>query len=134
MKYRVAFFTCQGILFIENQGRRYLWARNADRRQSFLSNRLSFWTTCSSERHFEAFFGQTSPARLFLDSPTLRLYDALCLNVIVPGVLSIPIDVVVMNGDLRDVIRDGWGSRPACAVQAGRRVMDFRRRPGSYQP
>ena len=94
----------------------------------FLSNRLSFWATCPSERHFEALFGQTSPVRLFLDSPTLRLYDALCLNVIVPGVLRIPIDVVVMNGDLRDVIRDGWGSRPDCAVQVDRRGMDFWRR------
>ena len=61
-------------------------------------------------------------------------YDASCLNVIVPGVLRVPIDVIVMNGDLRDVIRDGWGSRPACAVYANRRVMDFGRRPGSCQP
>jgi len=30
-----------------------------------------------------------------------------------------------MNGDLRDVIRDGWGRLSACAVQADRRVMDI---------
>jgi hypothetical protein len=34
-------------------------------------------------------------------------------------------EVIVMGGDLRDVIRDGWGSRPACTVQADTRIMDF---------
>jgi hypothetical protein len=36
-----------------------------------LSHRLSFWTTCPSGRHFEALFGQTSPARLFFTMPSL---------------------------------------------------------------
>jgi len=65
---------------------------------------------------------------------TPLFYDALCFDVIVPGVLRVPIGVVVMNGDLRDLIRDGRGSRPACAVHADRRVMDFGRRPCSCQP
>lgn len=39
-----------------------------------------------------------------------------------------------MRGDLRDVIRDGRGSRPARTVYADRRVMDFGRRPGAGEP
>jgi len=72
----------------------------------------------------------------FSDRPLQHasFFATLCFDVIVPGVLRVPIKVIVMNGDLRDVIRDGWGSRPACAVHADRRVMDFGRRPGSRQP
>jgi hypothetical protein len=36
---------------------------------------------------------------------------------------------IVIDGDLRDVIHDIWGSLPACAVHTDRRIMDFRRRP-----
>jgi len=48
--------------------------------------------------------------------------------------LRVPMEVIGMRGDLRDVIRDGWGSRPACAVHTDRRVMDFWRRPGPDEP
>ncbi len=44
------------------------------------------------------------------------------------------IKVIVIDGELRDVIRDGWGRRPACTGQADRGVVDFRRRPGSDEP
>jgi hypothetical protein len=37
-------------------------------------------------------------------------YDALCFDVIVPGVLRIPIDMIPMGVDLRDDIRDRWGN------------------------
>ncbi len=50
---------------------------------------------------------------------------------LIPGLTS---TFLVMNGDLRDVIRDGCGSRPACAVHADRRVMDFGRRSGACEP
>jgi len=66
--------------------------------------------------------------------PHASFADASCFDVIVPGVLRVPIDVIVMNGDLRDVIGDGWGSRPACAVHADRRGMEFGRRPGACEP
>lgn len=46
--------------------------RYMDRRRSFWHHRLSFWATCPSERHFEALFGQTSPARLFFRCVMLR--------------------------------------------------------------
>ena len=40
-----------------------------------------------------------------------------------------------MDGELTtDVIHDVWGSRPACAVHADKRVVDFRRRPGPDEP
>ena len=43
--------------------------------------------------------------------------------------------MIVIDGELTtDVIHDVWGSRLACALHADRRVMDFRRRPGSDQP
>jgi hypothetical protein len=30
-----------------------------------------------------------------------------------------------MDGDLRDVIHDGWGRQPAFAMYADRRIMDL---------
>ena len=40
-----------------------------------------------------------------------------------------------MDGELTtDVLRDVWGSPPACTVHTDRRVMDFRRRPGPDEP
>ena len=33
-------------------------------------------------------------------------HEASCLDVIVPGVLRIPVEVIAMNVDLRDVILD----------------------------
>ena len=59
-------------------------------------------------------------------------HEASCLDVIVPGVLRVPVGMIVMGGDLRDVIRAGWCSRPARAVE--RRVMDFGWRSGACVP
>ena len=49
-------------------------------------------------------------------SATPLFHDALYLDVVVPGVLRVSIKVIVMNGELRDVIHDVWGSRAAYAV------------------
>src|SRR3972149_8103975 len=97
-----------------------------------LINRLTFLLSYLSRRLFLAAFRQTYPSRLKSASLILRIFKALCLDVFVPGVFSVPIEVIVIDGELTtDVIHDVWGSRPACAVDTDRRVMDFRRRPGS---
>jgi hypothetical protein len=44
---------------------------------------------------------------------THEFFEASCLDEIVPGVLRVPIEMIVMRGDLRDVIRNGFGSRSA---------------------
>ena len=42
--------------------------------------------------------------------------------------------MIVIDGELRDIIHDNWVYRPACAVRRDRRIMDFRRWPCSGQP
>jgi hypothetical protein len=62
-------------------------------------------------------------------------HDAICLDVFIPGIFRVPIEVIVIDGELTtDVIHDVWGSRPAFAVRTDSRVMDFRRRPGPDEP
>ena len=64
-----------------------------------------------------------------------QFFKALCLDVVVPGVFGVPIEMIVIDGELTvDVIHDVWGSLTYCAVQADRRVMAFRRRPCSCEP
>ena len=100
-----------------------------------LINRLTFLLSYLSRRLFLAAFRQTYPSRLKSASLILRIFKALCLDVFVPGVFSVPIEVIVIDGELTtDVIHDVWGSRPDCAVDTDRRVMGFRRRPGSPPP
>ncbi|MBN2568150.1 MAG: hypothetical protein JXB42_01840 [Deltaproteobacteria bacterium] len=72
--------------------------------------------------------------RRFSGKPLRRssFLDASCLDVMIPGVLRVPIEVIVTNEDLRDVIRDAWGSRPV--VRKDRRVMDSGRRFGPGEP
>jgi len=60
-----------------------------------------------------------------------QISKTLCLDVIVPGVFRVPIGVIVIEGDSRDVIHDVWVSLTVCAVQADRLVMYFRRRTRS---
>jgi hypothetical protein len=52
--------------------------------------------------------------------------------VIVEQPAHFSVEFLVMNEDPRDVIGDGWGSLPACAVD--RRVMDFGRWPEPDKP
>ena len=63
-----------------------------------------------------------------------QILKALCLDVVIPRVFRVPIEVIVIEGKLRNVIHDVWGGCPACAVHADRRSMNFRRRPCSCQP
>jgi len=57
-------------------------------------------------------WGESHAKKAFLSSNradisgTPLYYDASCLDVIVPGVLRIPVEVIAMNVDLRDVILD----------------------------
>ena len=37
--------------------------------------------------------------------------------------------MIVVNGELRGIIHDVWGSLTACAEHTDRRIMDFRKRP-----
>ena len=48
--------------------------------------------------------------------------------------LKVPIEVLVIDGELRNIIHDALGNLIARFVHADRRVMDFRRRSGSDQP
>jgi hypothetical protein len=49
--------------------------------------------------------------------------------------IEVRIEVIVIDGELTtEVIHDVWGSQPACFVYADRRIMGFRRRPGSDEP
>jgi hypothetical protein len=88
------------------------------------------------------FLQDCHPSRLKSTSLILRILKVLCLlvpfrvNVFVPGIFKVPIEVIVIDGELKtDIIHDVWGSRPACVVHAAdRRVMDFRRRPGPDEP
>jgi len=57
---------------------------------------------------------------------TPLFHDASCLDVVVPGVLRVPIEVIIMEEELRDVIHDGWGRWHGCTVHTDRRVVDFR--------
>jgi hypothetical protein len=45
------------------------------------------------------------------DGPLLlaSFHDALCLDIVVPGVFRVPIDVIVIDGDLRDITYGVWG-------------------------
>lgn len=61
-------------------------------------------------------------------SRTPLFSDALCFDVIVPGVFVVSTVVIVIDGQLRLIIHDAWGRRPASAVHTDRRIMDFRRR------
>jgi hypothetical protein len=62
-------------------------------------------------------------------SYTPHVFKALCLNVFIPGIFRVPIKVIVIDGKLRVLIHDVWGSWPAFVAHADRRVMDFRWRP-----
>jgi hypothetical protein len=57
-----------------------------------LSRRLSFGRLARQEGILKRFSGR--PIR------HASFFDVLCFDVIVPGVLRVPIEVIVMNGDL----------------------------------
>lgn len=63
-----------------------------------------------------------------------QILKALCLDVILPGVFRVPIEVLVIDGELRNIIHDALGNLIARFVHTDRRVMDFWRRSGSDQP
>ena len=114
-------FACQGIFPSENQGWLYgMWVGGGPSvAGGFISaqfaRRGGNLNRVLSRHHRHASF-----------------HEASCLDVIVPGVLRIPVEVIAMNVDLRDVIRDGCGSRPARAIEWW--VMDFGRRSGACEP
>ena len=39
--------------------------------------------------------------------------EALCLDIVIPGILRVPIKMIVIDGELRDIIHDNWVYRPA---------------------
>lgn len=72
---------------------------------------LSFWHIVRHEGNLRRFTGRPPRHASF--------FDALCFDVSVPGVLRVPVEVIIMNGDLRDVIRDGGQTPCPCCRQAG---------------
>jgi hypothetical protein len=79
------------------------WASNADRQAAFSSIMHPFRTSCPPGRHFDVHFGQTPPVGLNGDPLNLRFLEASCLDVIVPEVLRIAIEVIMVREDLQDV-------------------------------
>ena len=61
-------------------------------------------------------------------SCTPPFYEALCLGVFVPGVFRVPIEEIVMDGELRNIVHVALGNLFACFVYADGRVMYLRRR------
>jgi hypothetical protein len=49
-------------------------------------------------------------------SCTPKIIKALCLNVFIRGIFRVPIEMVIVDGELRNIIHDALGNWPACVV------------------
>ena len=67
-------------------------------------------------------FRQTYPSRLNLALLILRILKALCLNIFVPGIFRVPIEEIVLDGELRNIVHVALGNLLACFVYADRRI------------
>jgi len=110
--YRGAVLSCQGIFCIEKQG-----LVNAVGQCMLIGG--------SPFRAIRSLFGRLAHQEgilMHFSGRPIRhasFFDTLCFDVIVPCVLRLPTELIVMNGDLRDVIHDVWGSLPMPIKQAG---------------
>ena len=64
-------------------------------------------------------------------SGTPLFQDALWLDVLIPGIFRVPIEVIFIEWKLRSVIRDAWGVLTVCMHSTDSQDMDFWRRPCS---
>jgi hypothetical protein len=67
-------------------------------------------------------FRQPSHARHKLASLILQILKALCLNNFISGIFRVPLEEIVMDGELKNIVHVVLGNLLACFVYADRRI------------